>query len=152
MEEQKVFSATTTYFRAGESQGGRARRTASVGPGLHYEREDIEDDTGSTEDARLVQSPDGMERQSSTNSAMSRRRVSMDYQQYLNLSRPTPRTLDDIPTPPYSPPTTRPASFRNDSSQSVFVPSPSAAGHRADSYRSSRSATDQHGVYEVRSA
>lgn len=149
MEEQRLFSATTVYFRAGEAQSGPARRTASVGPGLHCDN-DIEEDTGSIEDSRFVQSPEGVDAPPSLRSAMSRRRVSMDYQHNLNLSRPPPQTaLADIPTPPYSPPGTRPGSFRRtDSSQSVLTNTPSI-GQRADSWRSGRSNTDQHGVYEV---
>ena len=147
MEEQQIFSATTVHFRAGEGLKGHERRTASVGPSLHCDREDLEEDN---DDSRQVQSPSEIDRPPSLGSAMARRRVSMDYQQYLNLSRPTPRKyLDDIPTPPYSPPSTRPGSFRrNDSSQSV-VAAPLPVGQRADSWRSSRSNTDQSGVYEA---
>ena len=110
-EEHEILSATQYYFRAGKSRQILSRRTASVGPGLLYdydhEHEEIDDESITHEGLQQTS------QESSSNSANSRRRISMDYR-YLQ-QQPGPPSLsflDAIPTPPYSPPGTRPGSLR----------------------------------------
>ncbi|KAI5118355.1 hypothetical protein M0805_006756 [Coniferiporia weirii] len=138
-EEHEIFSAKTVYFHAGKTQSSSARRTASVGPGLILDHEDAEDDAASTEETRQQsQQADSAAAASPFWLSSSRRRVSMDHQ-YLHLSRASRNSFDDIPTPPYSPPGTRPGSFlRNDSNQSIppLTPGPPPSiGPRSDSWR-----------------
>ncbi|EJD08036.1 uncharacterized protein FOMMEDRAFT_131011 [Fomitiporia mediterranea MF3/22] len=138
-EEHEIFSATTVYFRAGKTHTASARRTASVGPGLTFDHEEIEEEVGSSEDAAHRSQLLGMPTPPWQRD--SRRRVSMDVQFIPHSS------FNDIPTPPYSPPTTRPGSIRAaDSNQSIPMAMPQLA-HRTESWTSTASAasrTDLH--------
>ena len=72
--------------------------------------------------------------ESSSNSANSRRRISMDYR-YLQ-QQPGPQSLsflDHIPTPPYSPPGTRPGSLRGTEILNMSSTNMPPFPHRSDS-------------------
>lgn len=135
-EEHEIFSTTMVYFRAGKSQTFSARRTASVGPGLTFDHEDIEEDGLSNEEPGYR---GGLPRASTDPwQRNSRRRVSMDHH-YMHHS-----LLNEIPTPPYSPPATRPGSIRaDDSNQSIPMTMPPLT-HRAESSVSNGSSISRH--------
>ncbi|THH03390.1 hypothetical protein EW145_g6296 [Phellinidium pouzarii] len=137
-EEHEIFSGTTVYFRAGKTQSGSARRTASVGPGLVFDHEENEDDSTSNEEARRNEQHAGPLTPPAWLSN-SRRRVSMDYQ-FLHLSsRPSRTSLDDIPTPPYSPPNTRSGSSLVIDSNQPISALQSPIGHQPDPLRAAGS-------------
>ena len=127
-EENEIFSATTVFFRAGSVQADMGRRTASVGPGLVFDREEVDEEAIANEDTSYHSRLSGPSTLPSH-----RRRVSMDYQ----FMRRT--FTNELPTPPYSPPNTRPGSLRtHDSNQSLSMNSPQMA-QRAPSWVSNGS-------------
>ena len=135
-EEHEIFSATMVYFRAGKTRMSTARRTASVGPGLAFDHDEIEEEAVSNEEHDHPVPLPG----SSTNTWQrdSRRRVSMDYHFFHHNS------FNDIPTPPYSPPNTRPSSIRaDDSIHSIPMMMPHLT-HRTDSWASNGSSNSRH--------
>ncbi len=104
-EEHQILSASTVFFNA-DKDAQRARRTASVGPGLILDRDDDSEESAGT-------SHQGTQR--SRHSLWlpgTHQRLSTDLH---NLLPPTPSHTtppvpsDDIPSPPYSaPPAARP--------------------------------------------
>ncbi|KAL5504710.1 hypothetical protein ACEPAH_7373 [Sanghuangporus vaninii] len=127
-EEHDIFSATTVFFRAGKVQMDMGRRTASVGPGLAFDHDEIEEEAVSNEETSYQSHFSG-----SPTFPTQRRRVSMDYQ-FMRRA-----FSNDLPTPPYSPPNTRPGSLRtHESSQSITMAAPQMA-QRTSPWVSNRS-------------
>lgn len=146
-EDHEIFSATTTFFKAGKDSALAARRTASIGPGLVVDHEDIDDDSTSNEESHR-----GHRRRDSANLSWlqgNRRRLSIDHSSIQLNNRPR-TSLDDIPTPPYSPPGTRPSSFimRHSSNQ---LPSTPATSPLAQGQSSSSSLVNGSGNASIRS-